>query len=73
MARATQQRQLKLEESLENVSRIMYHEFDERRAAERKSLLESFKYQRQKMAITKRLWQYQKRFLTSERGAWCWK
>eukprot|EP00111_Clytia_hemisphaerica_P022278 TCONS_00065481-protein len=70
MSKSVQQRQMKLEDSLENVSKIVYHEFDERRAAERKSLAESVKIYRQKMAIIKSLWQYQKRFLTSERGAW---
>jgi len=70
MTRSVLQRQMKLEDSLENVSKVVYHEFDERRAAEQKSLAESQKINRQKVAITKRLWQYQKRFLTSERGAW---
>ena len=70
MTHSVHKRQMRLEDSLENVSKIVYHEFDERRAAEQKSLAETQKINRQKLALTKRLWQYQKRFLTSERGAW---
>ena len=73
MTKSTQQRQLRLEDSLENVSKILYFEFDERRAAEQESLMESRKVYRQKTAITKKLWTYQKRFLKSERGAWSFK
>lgn len=67
---STRKRQTQLEESLENVSKVIYFEFDKRRSDEMTSLNENKKIYRQKNAITKRLWQYQKRFLTSERGAW---
>ena len=70
MSSSNQQRQSNLEESLQTFSKLIYCEFDEKRNEEMKCLDEYQKSYRQKNGIRKKLWQYQKRFLASERGAW---
>ena len=73
MTRARQTRQEQLETSLLNFTKLIYCKFDEKRADGLKSFEEYKKSYRQKKGIVRKLWQYQKRFLLSERGAWGFK
>ena len=73
MTKARQTRQEQLEGSLLNFTKLIYCKFDEKRADGLKSFEEYKKSYRQKKGIVRKLWQYQKRFLLSERGAWGFK
>ena len=70
MQNAMKSRQMGLEEALQSFSKDVYGSFEEKRSAEQNTLEEYKKSQRQKNGISKKLWEYQKRFLTSQRGAW---
>ena len=63
-------RQMNLEEALQSFSKDVYGSFEEKRTEERNNLEGYEKAQRQKNGISKKLWGNQKRFLTSQRGAW---
>ena len=73
MTKARQTRQEQLEGSLLNFTKLIYCKFDEKRTDGLKSFEEYKKSYRQKKGIVRKLWQYQKRFLLSERGAWGFK
>ena len=70
MQSAMKSRQMGLEEALQTFSKDVYGSFEEKRTEEQNKVEEYKKVQRQKNGISKKLWEYQKRFLTSERGAW---
>ena len=59
-----------VETALQEFSMVIYVSFDEQRSEELVRLKNYENAYRQKNSITKKMWEYQKRFLKSERGAW---
>ncbi|XP_065679524.1 neurobeachin-like protein 1 isoform X2 [Hydra vulgaris] len=59
-----------IETALHEFSMVIYVSFDERRNEELSRLKNYENSYRQKNSITKKMWEYQKLFLKSERGTW---
>lgn len=70
MDAAVKTRAHKVEESLQNFSRLIYFSFEETRNNAKLHQNDVENYLKHNLSMTNRLWEDRKRFLTSERGAW---